>query len=934
MDNDFDIYEDLSNYDIKDDENPSKNNEALSKECEELKKEVNELKEKLENLQKVNETLEVNLSSLLKTAKAEITRKDKMIDELRKQVDNMSFRRGHFNRNVKDINDKSMQQLPVQNLHEYSHVQQYSESERTSVSNLQNLNSNNDKYNSVASSSSDTTFQNSSTVNCNHPDEDQVVSDYESYNDQFCNTRYQSKKLQVPYMGSTTVFTERLRKRIMEEEAEQKRKLLEEEDKTNLLSEDKDDKNTKINIDDKENHSYCSILNLNVDDTSLKSKEAVCNFIDNTNIPKHNDVSMTNQQRPALNIKVSEKRLDNVDTHFSKRRKLDIEQNLCPDKNSLPVEDAFNEYDHGIISSTKTDKLNCEENSNSYIERNTWNDNKYDKGTRSNNTAYRRKEKEYYKKFNNDYNNYSKESILYYEKNRYNHTRSRSPLPKYFDRKHKYHDDRYRNYRDRFDRRRNSQDKEEDTLISSDRRSYDLRNKDKNRSTEKYGTTDFNSSINKGSKYSISHVSRSVSHERSRSRERTNHKIYDRRYLKSTRHDKNSEERENIFSKKKSEINESKGIISLSKKKNDISDKSIKTNTIDEILEDGEIVSPIKSNLNNKTKEIKDISNVETHKDSLDQFENVSKFSDEVNTRICLKKTYSKNIEYKKKKIDQVEKDKDIIVAITTTSEEKYIPLVENKQDCMVTSTNNIIPLLICIDNDIDKNDINEEKCDKEIVQLEKASKEADSTCDMQNFPEDISRTIKEISVETIRQESNIICKYNDEIEEESISNTSNVDIVKDNVFFIEKHKTENDISKDKYNMSDNNYDNQVPILNDQQEPLVKVHQEVAATTQDLQGNEEDNSENEIVKVKASKNNKKEGSESENSKVIIFARRRKHVQLTDNNASMTVVINPNNINSDVNVKNSVESNLKLRACKVSRSYKDVLLFIINDFIMT
>lgn len=94
--------------------------------------------------------------------------------------------------------------------------------------------------------------------------------------------------------------------------------------------------------------------------------------------------------------------------------------------------------------------------------------------------------------------------------------------------------------------------------------------------------------------------------------------------------------------------------------------------------------------------------------------------------------------------------------------------------------------------------------------------------------------------------------------------------------------------------------------------------------TKDLQENEEDNNENEHVKVKASRNTKKEGSESENSKVIIFARRRKHIHLTDNNASMTVVMNPNNINSDVNEKNSVENNLKLRACKVSRSYKDVL----------
>ena len=51
----------------------------------ELKKQIAELTEKLENSQKVNKSLEINLFSLLKTAKAEIARKDKMIDELRKK---------------------------------------------------------------------------------------------------------------------------------------------------------------------------------------------------------------------------------------------------------------------------------------------------------------------------------------------------------------------------------------------------------------------------------------------------------------------------------------------------------------------------------------------------------------------------------------------------------------------------------------------------------------------------------------------------------------------------------------------------------------------------------------------------------------------------------------------------------------------------------
>lgn len=53
--------------------------------CNELKKELSELTSKLKNIQTINENLERNLSSLLKTAKAEIARKDRMLDDLRKQ---------------------------------------------------------------------------------------------------------------------------------------------------------------------------------------------------------------------------------------------------------------------------------------------------------------------------------------------------------------------------------------------------------------------------------------------------------------------------------------------------------------------------------------------------------------------------------------------------------------------------------------------------------------------------------------------------------------------------------------------------------------------------------------------------------------------------------------------------------------------------------
>lgn len=61
------------------------NEENIVEERLELKKQITELKTRLENFQKINKNLEINLFSLLKTAKAEIARKDKMIDQLRKK---------------------------------------------------------------------------------------------------------------------------------------------------------------------------------------------------------------------------------------------------------------------------------------------------------------------------------------------------------------------------------------------------------------------------------------------------------------------------------------------------------------------------------------------------------------------------------------------------------------------------------------------------------------------------------------------------------------------------------------------------------------------------------------------------------------------------------------------------------------------------------
>ena len=86
MEDDIDIYEDLPNFQVNTNENFVPNSqENIARIQVEFNKQVAELTTKLNDCQKVNENLEINLISLLQTAKAEIARKDRMIEELRRK---------------------------------------------------------------------------------------------------------------------------------------------------------------------------------------------------------------------------------------------------------------------------------------------------------------------------------------------------------------------------------------------------------------------------------------------------------------------------------------------------------------------------------------------------------------------------------------------------------------------------------------------------------------------------------------------------------------------------------------------------------------------------------------------------------------------------------------------------------------------------------
>ncbi|XP_015784867.1 uncharacterized protein LOC107362343 [Tetranychus urticae] len=67
--------------------------DKLEKEKNVVDSELKEIKEKYERMVMVNKILKTNISSLYKTAKAELERKNDRISELTRQIDDLVFRR-------------------------------------------------------------------------------------------------------------------------------------------------------------------------------------------------------------------------------------------------------------------------------------------------------------------------------------------------------------------------------------------------------------------------------------------------------------------------------------------------------------------------------------------------------------------------------------------------------------------------------------------------------------------------------------------------------------------------------------------------------------------------------------------------------------------------------------------------------------------------
>ncbi|KAF2900259.1 hypothetical protein ILUMI_05927 [Ignelater luminosus] len=88
------IYDDLVNTDLGEKVlQLQQQNDSLHDHIEALEKDVHKLCKELIQMKKIEQNLKRNISELYKTAKTEIARKDRMIAELRSQLENVQFRR-------------------------------------------------------------------------------------------------------------------------------------------------------------------------------------------------------------------------------------------------------------------------------------------------------------------------------------------------------------------------------------------------------------------------------------------------------------------------------------------------------------------------------------------------------------------------------------------------------------------------------------------------------------------------------------------------------------------------------------------------------------------------------------------------------------------------------------------------------------------------
>ncbi|XP_018054596.1 PREDICTED: myb-like protein X [Atta colombica] len=934
MEDDVDIYADLSNFNLT----PEKKDHDCN--CKELKEELSSLISKNENLQRHNANLENNLSSLLKTARAEITRKDKTIDDLRKRLDDVTFRRS---RNYKS-RDFSIPRLPYQ----HNVTKKY---EDTSSIHLQ----------------------------------ESETEENESYQIQFCHDKYKNKKPQNEVHRMPTVFGERLYKRIIEDKKE-------EEKQTELMKLAADIKTkdiSKENIIETDKKAVSSFGMNNNDNDSNIGRCSSSESSYRKNLMKRTNEEDNTSRNKRIKIEKNEEETISEETNYNYLTQYDLTDNFTQYdiKDNLKFEDRLD-----VAHSFKKEEVSfCDERRAASEYRDTnenqsctngWRSETRSKSAKDHDSSYIRNSRAHSlrnfqttshttrvsERFNSGYR---KNGHRYSPSRRRSYSRSRSDYESSSSHRLRekssrtYRETKYDNYkydsRYKYDRlKRNYENEENDRKTRYRREKYDdLR--------DKYRYSSSDTEDKESSSYKNKKQNRKTGKEKANIlNDKKLHENYkaetnlressSRTIVNSTMNSSADKNIEQHKVKNESEI-----------KLKDLSEVPIHIikKDLEHVPEEGEILDSPKKR-NNFTKIFaenrREENNVKIPVD--DKNEDMNAFIDNKLTslqndangtkQLEVADISTKKIEVTSRFIQENSKDCEEIIQLNFCKNvvaDKINNCIKDKslnKDLMESTIQNIGITEQVRDSDIDsndKNDINKKSKDsitkvikiKEIIDFNidsvtkikeiddssiEASKKKDTSnpnigsvieiTEMNNFNNSIHK-IDELRISTT-EVTKIEAMLNCDIEDRNKNQAS----LEKEIFHQMSNKSVIETCLNDHNYVQNSSLN-VSNLDTIQKPSLRSERSTAildtATSKETKAEETINVQSVGIKKTISiVKNKKD----QQSRGILISHRRKAVILSDSNASMTVLMNTVKTSSVTNSYNNNDSTLKPRACKISR----------------
>ncbi|KAL7287839.1 hypothetical protein TKK_0017908 [Trichogramma kaykai] len=374
MDESFDIYADLPSIPLVEVSNDAEIQKKIDEVKSQLEKEKILLEAKYEKLVKDNKQLEISYSSLLKTSRAEIARKDRTIADLRAQLDNMAFRRNErripYRNNPPENNYNnnfvgSHQEYRQFNRHSLHTKTPAAISVKVEPSPIDQTRGNLPIPATITAQSKELISSNEYVDQGKLPQTNEnsdVDKDYELNHDNEPGDESDDGIINKPVYVST-LYGERLRKKLKEEEqreneAKMVQQIKNEETKANNIinSEVKNSNQTHLDNIDQKNSKEKIIHSSNVKNDKTVVAPNVCEKVlsDQITQPKSIVIDKVNNKE-NLSIHNRQQHADNSDSYNSQRNKPKVNEiHSSEEKLSSKVENINKNFTDNIKTSTSS----------------------------------------------------------------------------------------------------------------------------------------------------------------------------------------------------------------------------------------------------------------------------------------------------------------------------------------------------------------------------------------------------------------------------------------------------------------------------------------------------------------------------------------------------------------------------------------------------